>query len=105
LPIALGILIASGQIAPSLQGGLFLGELSLDGTLRHTNGILPMLYLCKEKGIKNAFIPKVDEVEASVVPGINVYPVESLLELVRFLPGLFQFLRQKSGLKLAFENC
>lgn len=87
LPIALGILIASGQIAPEISESLFFGELSLDGTLRHTNGILPMAYLAKEKKFKNIFVPKVNEKEAAVVSGINVYPVESLLELIRFFVG------------------
>lgn len=84
LPIALGILIASGQIAPDVLNSLFFGELSLDGTLRHTNGILPMAYLAKEKGFKNIFIPKINEKEAAVVSGTDVYPIDSLLSLVRF---------------------
>ncbi|MCJ7805412.1 YifB family Mg chelatase-like AAA ATPase [Patescibacteria group bacterium] len=84
LPIALGILIASGQISPDLALSLFLGELSLDGSLRHTNAILPMAFLAKEKRFKKVFVPKINEKEASVVSGIDVYPVESLLELVRF---------------------
>ena len=84
LPIALGILIAGGQIAPEIGDSLFFGELSLDGGLRHTNGILPMAYLAREKNYKRVFIPKVNRVEAAVVPGIKVYPVENLLELVRF---------------------
>lgn len=84
LPIALGILIASGQISPDLASSLFLGELSLDGSLRHTNAILPMAFLTKEKRFKKVFVPKINEKEASVVSGIDVYPVESLLELVRF---------------------
>src|SRR3989344_1315315 len=84
LPIALGILIASGQIAPEISDSLFFGELSLDGSLRHTNAILPMAYLTKEKGYKNIFIPKVNVNEAAVVSDICVYPVESLLELIRF---------------------
>lgn len=84
LPIALGILIASGQISPKVEGLLFFGELSLDGSLRHTNGILPMVYLAKEKTLRAVFIPKVNEKEASVVTGVKVYPIESLLELVRF---------------------
>ncbi len=87
LPIALGILIASGQIAPRTDKLLFFGELSLDGTLRHTNGILPMVYLAKEKGFRGVFIPKVNVSEASVVTGVKVYPIESLLELVRFTLG------------------
>ncbi len=84
LPIALGILIASGQITPGISDSLFFGELSLDGSLRHTNGILPMAYLAKEKKFKKVFIPKVNEKEAAVVGSIEVYPTESLLELVRF---------------------
>lgn len=84
LPIALGILIASGQIAPSVSDSLFFGELSLDGGLRHTNGILPMAYLAREKHYERVFIPKVNEKEAAVVPGIKVYAIESLLTLVRF---------------------
>ena len=87
LPIALGILIASGQIAPEISESLFFGELSLDGTLRHTNGILPMAYLTREKKFKNIFVPKINEKEASVVSGINVYSIGSLLELVRFFVG------------------
>jgi len=84
LPIALGILIASGQIAPEVSDALFFGELSLDGGLRHTNGILPMAYLAREEKFKRVFVPKINQLEASVVPEIKIYPVESLLELVRF---------------------
>jgi len=67
LPIALGILIASGQIRPEVTDSLFFGELSLDGSLRHTNGILPMAYLAREKKFKSVFVPKVNKKEASVV--------------------------------------
>jgi len=84
LPIALGILVASGQIAPEISDALFFGELSLDGSLRHTNGILPMAYLAKIKGMKRVFVPKVNETEAAVVPGIEVYAIDSLLTLVRY---------------------
>ena len=84
LPIALGILIASGQVAPNTENSMFFGELSLDGGLRHTNGILPMVYLAKEKRIGNVFVPKINEKEASIISGVRVYPIESLLELVRF---------------------
>lgn len=87
LPIALGILIASGQIAPDISYSLFFGELSLDGTLKHTNGILPMAYLAREKKLKKTFVPKVNENEAAVVPGISAFPIESLLSLVRYFNG------------------
>ena len=95
LPIALGILIASGQIAPRVADSLFLGELSLDGSLRHTNGVLPMAYLAKEKEIKRIFVPKINNDEAAVVPKLSVYPIESLLELVRFLSGTIRIERSR----------
>ncbi len=90
LPIALGILIASGQIAPNVSDSLFFGELSLDGGLRHTNGILPMAYLAREKRYKRVFVPKVNQKEAAVVPQIKVYPIESLLDLIRFFSKTFE---------------
>lgn len=83
LPIALGILMASGQLNPIIEDTLFVGELSLDGSLRHTNGILPLTYLAREKRINSVFIPKANEKEASVVPGVDVYPAENLLQVVR----------------------
>lgn len=90
LPIALGILIASGQINPKIADSLFFGELSLDGGLRHTNGILPMAYLAKVSKVARVFIPKVNQTEAAVVSGIEVYPIESLLSLARFFAGTFE---------------
>lgn len=87
LPIALGILIASGQIAPDISGSLFYGELSLDGSLKHSNGVLPMAYLAREKKLNKIFIPKVNENEAAVVPNVSVYAVNSLLDIVRFYNG------------------
>ena len=90
LPIALGILIASGQIAPQVSDALFFGELSLDGSLRHTNGILPLTNLAREKKFKKVFIPKINEKEAAVISGISIYPTDSLLSLVRFLNGTLE---------------
>jgi magnesium chelatase family protein len=87
LPIALGILIASGQLPQNIDKYLFYGELSLDGTLRHTNGILPIALLTKEKKYKGLFIPETNSKEAAVIKGIKVYPVSSLLLLFRYLIG------------------
>src|SRR5918912_4150693 len=83
LPIAIGILLASGQINPDEQIAdyLFLGELSLDGSVRHTNGILPMVALAREKHIKAVFVPSVDAMEASLLKEITIYPVETLGQL------------------------
>src|SRR5947208_5801276 len=87
LPIAIGILMASGQINLDEQVSqyLYLGELSLDGSVRHTNGILPMVALAREKHIKAVFVPAVDAMEAALVQGVTIYPVETLGHLVAHL--------------------
>lgn len=87
LPIALGILIASGQLTANIDKYLVLGELSLDGSLRHTNGVLPMALLAREKKYKALFLPEVNAREAAVVAGIKIFPVPSLLSLFRHLSG------------------
>ena len=87
LPIALGILIASGQLKADLSDVLVLGELSLDGSLRHTNGVLAMAILAKEKRFKRIFLPQVNALEASVIKNLKIYPVFSLLQLFHHLSG------------------
>lgn len=87
LPIALGILIASGQLQLDTENSLFVGELSLDGNLRPINGLLPITFLAREKGFKKIFVPVENTTEAAVVDGIKIYAIESLLQLVRFLSG------------------
>ncbi|MFZ5844905.1 MAG: YifB family Mg chelatase-like AAA ATPase [Patescibacteria group bacterium] len=85
LPMALGILIASGQLVPPQEEALYWGELSLDGSLRHTNGILSLAFLAKEKGIRHVYLPAVDAPEAAIIRGINIYPVLSLISLFHHL--------------------
>jgi magnesium chelatase family protein len=89
LPIAIGILVASGQINPDekIEQCLFLGELSLDGTVRHTNGMLPMVALASEKHVKEVFVPAADAMEAALIREVNIYPVETLGQLVGHLNG------------------
>ena len=87
LPIALGILIASEQLK-DVKGGVYIGELSLDGSLRHTNGILPVGLLAKmTKGPHEFFVPAIDAKEASIIQGLSVYPIATLRELVLHLSG------------------
>jgi magnesium chelatase family protein len=89
LPIAVGILAASQQVWPDkLEGGIFIGELSLDGTARHTKGILPMTALARTQGIERVFVPAVDAEEAALMPDVEVIPVASLGDLVGHLTGL-----------------
>ncbi len=87
LPMAVGILLSSGQVQVGGDGMLFLGELSLDGSVRHTQGILPMVALAREKGIANVMVPAPDAAEAALVEGLNIVPVHTLQELVAHLKG------------------
>lgn len=96
LPMAVGILAASGQIPQEALGdSFFLGELSLDGSLRHTAGILPMTLLARDKRITKLFIPAPNAKEAAVVKNIKIYPVRDLISLVRHLSGLVEISPQK----------
>lgn len=89
LPIAVGILAASQQVWPDrVEGSLFIGELSLDGTARHTKGILPMTALARSHGFERVFVPAVDAEEAALLPDLDVMPVPGLGELVGHLTGL-----------------
>lgn len=97
LPIAVGILIGWGQVNADLKDALVLGELSLDGSLRHTNGVLAMAMLAKEKGFKRIFLPAVNTKEASVIRGVEIYPVSSLLDLFKHLTGV-EFIKEHEHL-------
>src|SRR5713226_7752488 len=72
LPIALALVMASQQVPEGDGKSLFLGELSLDGDVRHTDGILPMVSLARDKGVQTVFVPARDALEASLVEGIEV---------------------------------
>jgi magnesium chelatase family protein len=96
LPIAVGILAASGQLEGELEGSLFVGELALDGKLRHTNGILPIVIFAQQKKYVRIFVPKVDEFEAGLVEGIEIIPIESLTQLVAFMEGREQITPAKT---------
>ncbi len=87
LPIAVGILLSSGQVAADASDMLFLGELSLDGSVRHAHGIISMVGLAREKGISTVFVPAVDAREASLVAGVGIIPVASLSQLMGHLSG------------------
>ena len=85
LPIAVGILAASGQIPlNALQDSVFNGELSLDGSVRHIRGILPITVAAKNSGFKRIFVPEVDAGEAALIPGIDVIPVTCLMDIYQY---------------------
>lgn len=83
LPITISILLSSNQIdVQDISDYMFLGELSLDGTVRSINGILPMVIAAKENGIKNVIVPYDNAYEAAVVKGINVYGAKNLTDAI-----------------------
>ncbi len=88
LPIALGVLVATGQIDPArLEKTLVIGELSLDGSVRHVRGVLPMAAVARREGYKTIFTPQMDAAEAALVPDLEVIPVASLADLAAHLCG------------------
>jgi magnesium chelatase family protein len=87
LPIAVGILVASRQVPDGLDDTLIVGELSLDGVLRHTPGIISMISLAAAKGMRRAFVPFDDAREATLLDGVEIYPVRTLADLVNHLNG------------------
>ncbi len=92
LPIALGLLLASEQLVADLSDTLILGELSLDGTLRMTHGVLPLTLLAKSLNLKRIFVPMENAQEAAVVEGIEVYPFSCLKDVFAFLVGQLEVL-------------
>jgi len=88
LPIALGVLAAAEQIpVESLSDCLVIGELSLDGSLRHVRGVLPMAALAREQGFKKVVVPEVDAHEAALIPDLEVIPARSLGDLYQHFSG------------------
>ena len=88
LPIALGILEATGQVpAGCMEGMAMVGELSLDGQVRAVQGVLPMTIQAKQDGAETMLVPRDNAAEAASVTGIRVLPVESLLQAARMLRG------------------
>ncbi len=93
LPIALGLLAAARQLPveamfnDALEGALVVGELGLDGSVRHVSGALPMATAARGAGFSRLFVPAIDAPEAALVEDVEVYPVESLAALVKHLSG------------------
>lgn len=85
LPIAMGILAASGQIKSDTIGDyLIMGELSLDGSLQPIRGALPIAIKAREEGFKGFILPKSNVKEAAIVNDLEVYGVDNILEVIEF---------------------
>jgi magnesium chelatase family protein len=88
LPIAMGVLITEHLLPPQCaEGTMVIGELSLDGSVRHARGVLPMAATAREQGFTRLFVPESDAMEAALIPGMEVIPVTSLADLYRHLTG------------------
>ncbi len=92
LPIALGILAASGQMdGDRLKDFWITGELSLDGSLQPVKGALPITLKAKEEGYRGIILPEANADEAAIVDGIEVYGLKSIKEVIDFLEGKATF--------------
>lgn len=88
LPIAVSVLVSLGFLTEeSLEGTLFIGELSLNGEIKKVNGVLPIVYMAYEQGFKRCIVPACNVREGAVVQGIEVYGAENLVQLAGFLKG------------------
>ena len=88
LPIALGVLIAGEQVSQEeVDGSLIVGELSLDGSVRHVRGVLAIAATARQEGFKRLYVPATDAAEAALIPDLEVIPIGSLAELYAHLTG------------------
>lgn len=88
LALAIGVLKASSQITASTDGYVFLGELSLDGSLRRVNGVLPIIISAVNEGYDKFIIPKGNEKEASFIENAETYAADNLNQVIDHLSGL-----------------
>jgi magnesium chelatase family protein len=101
LPIAVAVLAATDQVPlKALEDSLFVGELSLDGRVRHIKGAMPISYSAAQAGFKRVFVPAEDAMEAALISAIEVIPVETLGELVEYLYGM----REIAPVRLQLED-
>ena len=105
LATAIGILVASGQIESKLyKEYVMVGELSLNGELRHVNGIMSVLISAMQDGNKKFIIPRPNAQEASYIEGIEVYALDDLKQVVEFLSGVVFEPIKMSGYEASCKN-
>ena len=86
LPMALGMLAATGKLSPdALDGICVLGELALSGQVRRVRGVLPIALMAKEQGMTQLLVPAENAEEAAVVEGLQVFPIDNLRQAAEFL--------------------
>ncbi|QEK12287.1 YifB family Mg chelatase-like AAA ATPase [Crassaminicella thermophila] len=100
LPMALGILQASGQIENTdIEKFAFIGELSLNGSLNRVTGALPLVIALRNQGIKKIILPKWNAEEAAMIEDIEIYPFDSLIDIIKYFQGNFVVVPYKSNQK------
>lgn len=104
LAIAVGYLKTSENFSFETNKTIFIGELALDGSIRKVQGVLPIVKWAKEKGFIEIFIPKENALEAGLVEGINIYPSESLIQVINHLNKSAQIKTQQKTLLKNFEK-
>lgn len=104
LPIAIAILAATGQVPLDRDDRLYLGELSFEGDVRPTNGVLPMVALAHAEGIEEVMVPSANAAEAALVPGVRVLPVDHLTTIIAHLAGNAPIDPLPPGESLALED-
>jgi len=105
LPIAIGILAATGQILrDEYDDMVMVGELALDGQIRPVHGILPMAIHAAKAGLKKVIVPVENAKEAAMAQGVEVYPVNSLTEAIGFLEGSVDIEPFKIDIDSVFEQ-
>ncbi len=87
LPMLVALLLSTRQLACNVSLCAFIGELSLDGSLRRVNGALPMVIRAMQSGIRSIFVPADNAPECAVVRGIDVYPARNVLDVFLHLTG------------------
>lgn len=95
LGMIMALLVQTDQITPrNIERYAFIGELSLNGRIRPCNGMISMITEAKKCGVKAAIVPYENRKEASTISGIEIYPVKSLMDTVRFLEGRLDLTKQ-----------
>lgn len=88
LPMTVGLMVAGEHIGPeSVENSLFIGELSLDGSVQAVKGVLPIALLCKEMGLTRLYVPYLNAPEAAMVDGLEIFALHHLKELKAHLKG------------------
>lgn len=105
LPLAIGMLAGEEKVKSAcLDKFMIMGELSLDGSLQPIRGVLPIALCARQEGFRGLIVPSANAAEAAVVDGIEVYGMNSILDVVRFLNGEQSFAPYQVDIQALFQQ-